>query len=67
MHNEVQNLVYSASGDSVETVIIDGEIVMEKRKVLTIHEEEILAGLDETTKDMQTRIKAPVVSAWKFL
>jgi 5-methylthioadenosine/S-adenosylhomocysteine deaminase len=67
MHNEVHNLVYSASGESVETVIIDGRVVMEKRKVLTIDEEEILTGLDETTKDMQTRIKAPVVSAWKFV
>ena len=67
MHNEVHNLVYSASGDSVETVIIDGKVVMEKRKVLTIDEEEILAGLDETTKDMQARIKAPVTSTWKFV
>ena len=48
-------------------MIIDGKVVMENREVLTIDEEEILAGLDETTKDMQTRIKAPVVSSWKFV
>ncbi len=67
LHNEIYNLVYSASGESVDTVIIDGKIVMEKRKVLTIDEGEILDGLDETTRDMQTRIKAPLVSAWKFV
>lgn len=67
LHNEVQNLVYSATGDSVETVIIDGRIVMEKRKVLTIDEDEVLAGLDREIADLRTRIKAPVVSPWKFI
>lgn len=67
MHNEVHNLVYSASGESIETVMIDGKIVMEKRNVLTMNEKEVLAGLDETIKDMRTRIKAPVVSPWKFI
>src|SRR3972149_5807903 len=38
LYSEVQNLVYSASGDSVETVFIDGRIVMENRKVLTVDE-----------------------------
>ena len=67
LHNEVQNLVYSATGDSVETVIIDGNIVMEKRKVLTIDEDEVLARLDVEIADLRTRIKAPVVSSWKFM
>lgn len=67
MHNEVHNLVYSASGESIETVMIDGKIIMEKRNVLTMNEKEVLAGLDETIKDMRTRIKAPVVSPWKFI
>ena len=39
---EVTNLVYSASGDSTDTVIIDGNIVMENRKILTVDEEKIL-------------------------
>lgn len=67
LHNEIQSLVYSATGDSVETVIIDGRIVMEKRKVLTADEDEILAGLDREIEDLKTRIKAPVVSGWKFM
>lgn len=67
LHNELQNLVYSATGDSVETVIIDGKIVMEKRKVLTIDENEVLAGLDREIADLRTRMKAPLVSKWKFM
>lgn len=67
LYNEVQNLVYSATGDSVETVIIDGRIVMEKRKLLTIDEEAVLAALDREIDDLRSRIKAPVVSKWKFM
>ena len=67
LYNEVQNLVYAATGDSVETVIIDGKIVMEKRKVLTVDEEEVLTRLDAEIADLKTRIKAPLVSKWKFV
>jgi 5-methylthioadenosine/S-adenosylhomocysteine deaminase len=67
LHNEIHNFVYSASSESLQTVIIDGRMVMEDRKVLTVNEEEILAGLEETTRDMRTRIRAPLVSSWKFV
>jgi cytosine/adenosine deaminase-related metal-dependent hydrolase len=67
LHNEVQNLVYSATGDSVETVIIDGAIVMEQRRVLTIDEAEVLARLDAEIVELRARMKAPVVSSWKFV
>lgn len=36
-------LCYSASGSEVETVIIDGRITMENRKVLTLDEERVYA------------------------
>ena len=38
LYSEVQNLVYSASGDSVETVLVDGKIIMEDRRVKTVDE-----------------------------
>jgi 5-methylthioadenosine/S-adenosylhomocysteine deaminase len=38
----VQNLVYSASGDAVETVYVDGKLIMENRKLLTVNEDEIM-------------------------
>jgi len=38
----VTNLVYSANGADVESVIIDGKIVMNNRNVLTINENEVL-------------------------
>jgi 5-methylthioadenosine/S-adenosylhomocysteine deaminase len=41
-YSEVQNLVYSASGDAVETVYVDGKLVMENREILTVNENEVL-------------------------
>ncbi len=38
----VSNLVYAAEGPDVETVLIDGEVIMENRTVKTLKEEEIV-------------------------
>jgi 5-methylthioadenosine/S-adenosylhomocysteine deaminase len=38
----VRSLVYSGTGDHVDTVIIDGRIVMRKRVVLTVDEEDVM-------------------------
>ena len=42
-YSEVQNLVYSADGRHVETVYINGRLVMDDRKVLTVDENEVIA------------------------
>ncbi|NLJ76685.1 MAG: amidohydrolase [Peptococcaceae bacterium] len=42
-HDLVAHLVYSANAADVDTVIINGQIVMEGRKVLTMDEEEVMA------------------------
>ena len=41
--NVVSSLVYSAEADDVDTVIIDGELVMNDGKLLTINETETIA------------------------
>lgn len=38
-HNLVAHLVYAAQPDDVEYVIVDGRVIMEKKKVLTIDED----------------------------
>lgn len=45
IHSIVSHLVYAAKGSDVETVIVNGKIVMENRKVLTCDEKEILAEI----------------------
>jgi len=42
VRNIVPNLVYSARGCEVETVIVDGRIIMEDRKVLTANEDKVI-------------------------
>lgn len=46
-HDLVAHLVYAAQSADVETVIIDGKLVMENRQVLTIDEEEVLAEVEK--------------------
>ena len=41
-HNFVSHLVYAAKGSDVETVIINGKIVMEGRKIKRINEDKVL-------------------------
>jgi 5-methylthioadenosine/S-adenosylhomocysteine deaminase len=41
-HNHYANLVYAAHSADVDTVMVDGNILMENRKVLCMDEEEVL-------------------------
>lgn len=47
IYNIVSNLVYSATGADVRDVIIDGKLVMQDRKLLTIDEETVLQKVQE--------------------
>ncbi len=42
VYDVINTIVYAASGHDVDTVIIDGNIVMKNRKMLTIDEQKIL-------------------------
>jgi cytosine/adenosine deaminase-related metal-dependent hydrolase len=54
-YNPIQNLVYSASGSSVDTVVIDGKIVMERREIKTVDEERVLRTCQERSKGILHR------------
>jgi 5-methylthioadenosine/S-adenosylhomocysteine deaminase len=45
--NVVFNLVYYATGGDVDSVVIDGRLVMERRRVLTVDEGEVLTRVQE--------------------
>ncbi|RLG99526.1 hypothetical protein DRO19_02045 [Candidatus Bathyarchaeota archaeon] len=51
VHDYYANLVYSAKGKDVDTVIIDGKVVMENRKVKTVDEKEVIKKAAETAYD----------------
>ena len=46
-NNLIAGLSYSANGSEVKTVIIDGKITMEDRKILTMDEELVYKKIDE--------------------
>jgi len=49
-------LVYSASGCDVDTVIVDGKLLMQNRRVLTIDEEQVLKQANEALLRVLDRI-----------
>lgn len=54
-HNLISNVVYSANGSAVNTLIVDGKILMRDRKVPG--EEKIMEEVRRVTEDLFTRSK----------
>ncbi|NJE05506.1 N-ethylammeline chlorohydrolase [Thermococcus sp. M36] len=52
INNVISHLVYSASGNDVETTIVDGKILMLDREVLTLDEEKILDEAEKTIEKL---------------
>ncbi|MEE8167675.1 MAG: amidohydrolase family protein [Candidatus Hydrothermarchaeales archaeon] len=50
--NPVSHLVYAASGSDVDTVIVDGKILMENRQMRTLDEAEVLKFAYEEASDL---------------
>jgi 5-methylthioadenosine/S-adenosylhomocysteine deaminase len=54
-HDVVANLVYSAQAADIDTVIINGKIVMENRQLLTMNEKAVLQKAQEHTNALLAR------------
>ncbi|MBS3815484.1 MAG: amidohydrolase family protein [Hadesarchaea archaeon] len=54
-HDVVSHLVYSSVGSDVDTVIVDGKILMEDREPLTLEENNILEKSQEASEDLISR------------
>jgi cytosine/adenosine deaminase-related metal-dependent hydrolase len=65
--NPVSHLVYAAEGSDVDTVIIDGKIVMENRVVKTLDEERILPEAELRGERLLERAGIKVVPNWPTL
>ena len=53
----ISNIVFSANGADVDTVIIDGKMVMKNRVLQTISEEELLFEANTAGKNLISRLK----------
>ncbi|MGD2142646.1 MAG: amidohydrolase family protein [Candidatus Bathyarchaeota archaeon] len=52
VRNIAPNIVYSARGDEVETVIIDGDIVMKDREVITMDERRVISEAQRAAEEI---------------
>jgi cytosine/adenosine deaminase-related metal-dependent hydrolase len=55
LNMEVDRVAYYANGNDVDTVIVDGEVLMEERVVKTVDETEVLELAQEETEAMLDR------------
>ncbi len=53
IHNIKSSIIYSGSSKDVETVLIDGKIVMENYELLTLDEEKIFYEVERLTKKLK--------------
>ena len=53
MYDPYSHLVYSARGSDVDTVIIDGKIIMRSKKLLTIDEKKLMKKISKLSKEIR--------------
>jgi 5-methylthioadenosine/S-adenosylhomocysteine deaminase len=66
-YNPISNIVYSATGDDVETVIIDGKLIMYERELLTINEAEILEKAQRIAEKIANEEGLRPQISWKVI
>jgi 5-methylthioadenosine/S-adenosylhomocysteine deaminase len=67
-HDPLANLIYSSSAADTKTVIIDGQVVMEDRKILTFDDKAVAQELETRLEPMRYQIPTiePGVSSEPF-
>jgi len=58
LFNEISHLVYSARASDVDTVLIDGKIVMENREITTVDVHRVLEMAEKTKEKLLTRLES---------
>ncbi len=65
--NPVSTLVYAANGDDVDSVMVDGRMVVEHGKLLTLDEESVIGEARERCARLYERAGLEPVSRWPVL
>jgi len=53
--NPISHLVYSANGGDVDTVICNGELLMENRELLTLDESNVIEIAENASEDLLSK------------
>jgi len=64
-HDPISTIVYAAQSSNVEYTIINGKIIVDKGKVVTIDEEEVVKKVDEIIEKLVERLNIGLVERRK--
>jgi 5-methylthioadenosine/S-adenosylhomocysteine deaminase len=65
--NPLNNLVYAATGASVSTVMIDGRIVLDEGRFVTVDERSIYQRVEELAREQVRRAGLTIESKWALI
>jgi 5-methylthioadenosine/S-adenosylhomocysteine deaminase len=60
LHSEISHLVYAAKASDVETVVINGKIVMENKKVTTLNMEKVMEEVEKVKNNLLSKLDVNV-------
>jgi len=64
-HNLLAGLVYSARSSDVDTVMVDGRVILRERRLLTLDKERVLAEVAGTMERMAQRVPEARIQHYK--
>jgi len=65
--NPVSSLVYAATGGEVDTVVVDGRVVVEQGQLLTMNEEEVIKQAGQHAESLYQRAEIEIKPKWPVL
>ena len=65
--NPISSLVYAATGGEVDTVVVDGQILVEQRQLLTLDEDEVMHVAREHADALYKRAGVEIKPKWPVL
>ena len=65
--NPISSLVYTATGGEVDTVVVDGQILVEQRQLLTLDEDEVMHVAREHADALYKRAGIEIKPKWPVL
>jgi 5-methylthioadenosine/S-adenosylhomocysteine deaminase len=67
VRNVAPNIVYSARGDEVETVIVNGRVVVEDRRCTTLDEERVMTDAQRAAEELTALAEDDYMAAGSYL
>ena len=65
--NPISTLIYAATGGEVDTVVVDGQIVVEQGQLLTLDEDEVMEQAQQHAQALYKRAGIEIAPKWPVL